>query len=292
VTISRRTLFQNSWLQIGLFEARPLTDACGEVERQNLNAMVLPFAGVFSKYDAPKRYVVGTPSHAIFVAADTPYRIGFPGAIGDRALTFRFDVKLAPEQLEGSCNGHRLNPQGLLPPNAMVLRNLLWRRLDDGTMDEFETETVGLDLLTRSLSCIGLPDLPMRAAHLRQLRGLERVKEAVALAPAHKWSVKKLAAIANMSPFHFCHTFRQFVGASVYDYVVRERLARALDDVLERSADITEIALDAGFASHSHFTARFRRLFGHTPGGLRRIATGKHVAEFRKIVTARNTLPA
>jgi AraC family transcriptional regulator len=292
VAISRKTLFQNNWLQIGLFEARPLSDACGDVERQSLNAMVLPLAGVFSKYDAPKRYVIGTPTHAVFVAADTPYRVGFPGAIGDRALTFRFDADLAPEQLDGSGNRHRLNPQGLLPPNAMVLRNLLWRRLRNGNMDKFETETVGLDLLAASLSCLGRPDLPSRGTYLRQMPALERVKEAVAVAPAHRWNVKKLAAIANMSPFHFCRSFRQAVGTSVYNYVVRERLAQAIDDVLERSADITTIALDAGFASHSHFTARFRRLFGHTPAGLRRIATGKHVAELRKIVTARNSLPA
>ena len=50
---------------------------------------------------------------------------------------------------------------------------------------------------------------------------------------------------------------------------------------------LTSIALDAGFASHSHFTARFRNFFGCTPAALRRMATAEQVGEMRKIMTAR-----
>jgi AraC family transcriptional regulator len=50
---------------------------------------------------------------------------------------------------------------------------------------------------------------------------------------------------------------------------------------------LTGIALDAGFASHSHFTARFRGFFGFTPTALRRAATAGHIAQLRKIMTAR-----
>jgi hypothetical protein len=35
-------LFESGTLRIGLFEARPVSDACGDVERQALNAVVLP----------------------------------------------------------------------------------------------------------------------------------------------------------------------------------------------------------------------------------------------------------
>jgi len=293
VDMSRRTLFENETLQIGLFEARPASDACGDVERQSLNAMALPLSGVFSKHEAPGRYVIGTPSHAVFFAADTPYRVGFPGGIGDRALTFRFSDALAPEQLEASRSHGRLASQGLLPANAILLRNWLWRRLDVSETDEFEIETLGLDLLNISLRTMRTDNLvPRRSALVRRMRAVERVKEAVALAPADDWNVTRLAKIANMSDYHFCHVFRQMVGTSVYDYVLHERLAHALDAVLERGEDLTTIALDAGFASHSHFTARFRNFFGCTPAALRRIATADRIAEIRKIMTARQSQPA
>ncbi len=284
--ISRRTLFESATLQIGLFEARDVTDTCGNVERQDQNAIVLPLSGVFSKHDAPGRHVIGTPSHAVFFAADTPFRIGFPGGIGDRAITLRFGEALAPEHLD--TRGTALASHGLLPAKAMMLRNLLWTRLGRAEADEFEAEALGLDLLDMSLKSVRRDGPALRSqAQVRRRRALERVKEAVALAPARKWSVAKLADIANVSPFHLCHVFRETVGTSIYDYVLHERLAHPLDAVLDCGDDLTTIALDAGFASHSHFTARFRSFFGCTPVALRRIATAAQIAELRKIMTAR-----
>jgi AraC family transcriptional regulator len=285
VTISRRMLFDSDNIQIGLFEARPESDACGEVERQAQNAIALPVSGVFAKHDAPGRHVVGTPSHAVFFAADAPYRIGFPGGIGDRAITLRFSEELAPERF---ARGDVPRSQGLLPAGAMMLRNLLWTRLERAEVDEFEAEALGLDLLDMALKSVRSGNPAAKpAAQARRTRALERVKEAVALAPSHRWNVAGLAEVARMSPFHLCHVFRDAVGTSIYDYVLHERLARTLDAVLDCGDDLTAIALDAGFSSHSHFTARFRGFFGCTPAALRRVATAARVAELRKIVTAR-----
>ena len=286
VDIRRKKLFENQMLQIGAFEARPTTDACSEVERQSLNAIVLPFSGLFTRHDAPGRQLTGTPSHAIYFAPDAPYRISFPGAIGDRAIILRFDEALAPEQV-GRWAGEGPAAQGLLPARAMMLRNLLWTRLEKGEADGFEAEALGLDLLNWSLESVRPGKMPARRSALaRRTRALERVKEAVASSPSDKWNVARLANVANLSPFHLCHVFREMTGTSIYDYVLHERLARTLDAVLDCDDDLTSIALDAGFASHSHFTARFRNFFGCTPAALRRLATAAKLAELRKIVTA------
>jgi AraC-like DNA-binding protein len=283
VDVIRRTLFESDTLHIGLFAARPVTDVCGEVERQNTNVVVLPVSGIFSRHDSPGRHVTGTPSHAVLVAADTPYRISFPGAIGDRALILRFGDAAAPEQLDRSPGRANRASHGLLPARAMMLRNLLWTRLRATEADSFAAEALGLDLLNMSLRSMRTDDAPLRAsARLRRIRALERVKEAVASAPGDRWTVAKLAKLANLSPFHLCHVFREMAGTSIYDYVMHERLAHALDAVLDGGDDLTKIALDAGFASHSHFTARFRRFFGCTPTALRRVAR----SESRKIMTA------
>ena len=73
----------------------------------------------------------------------------------------------------------------------------------------------------------------------------------------------------------------------IYEYVLRERLAQAVNAVLDSGDNITAIALEAGFASHSYFTGRFRRFFGCTPSALRRAAAAGQIGEFRKIMTAR-----
>ena len=285
--ITRTSLFDGKTLQIGTFAARPATDACGDVERQRSHAVVLPVSGVFAKHEAPGHHVIGTPAHVVFFAADAPYRIAFPGAIGDRALTLRFAEDLAPDEFDRRRRRDTIASCALLSADAMVLRSLLWRRLHGATADVFETEARGLDLLGLCVGAMraGEPP-PRRAAQARRLRAVARVKEAVAAAPSDKWDVARLARIASLSPFHLAHVFRRLVGTSIYDYVLRERLAHALDAILDGD-DLTAIALDAGFASHSHFTARFRRFFGCTPTALRRAATAGHVAEMRRIVTAR-----
>jgi AraC family transcriptional regulator len=284
--VTRRSLFESETLQIGLFEARPRSDACGEVESQKANVIVLPFGGVFTKHDAPGRHVIGTPSHAVFIAANKPYRLSFPGAIGDRALIFRFGETLVPEMF-GRRGGKNLASNSLLPSNAIMLRHLLWTRLKKGEADQFETEAIGLHLLNMSLRSIRPDNSSLRRSALaRRVAAVERVKEAVALAPTHKWTVAKLAGIANLSPFHLCRVFHQITGASLYDYVLRERLACALESLLDRREDITAIALDAGFSSHSHFTARFKSFFNCTPMAFRHLATAKRAAELRKIMTA------
>jgi AraC family transcriptional regulator len=284
--VTRRSLFESETLQIGLFEARPRSDACGEIERQKSNVIVLPFSGVFSKHDGLGRSVIGTPSHAVFIAADTPYRLSFPGAIGDRALIFRFDETLAPERTSRR-GGESLASNGLLPAGAIMLRNLLWSRLEKGETDPFETEAVGLDLLNMSFRSMRADGVPLRRSALaRRIAAVERVKEAVALAPTRKWTVAKLAKVANLSAFHLCRVFHQTVGTSLYDYVLRERLSCALEAILDRREDITAIALDAGFSSHSHFTARFKSFFNCTPMTFRHLATTKQAAELRKMMTA------
>ena len=291
--IRRTNLFRSETLQICAFEARPRTDKCGDVERQTFNVMVLPLSGVFAKHEAPGRYIIGTPNHAVFIAADTPYRISFPGAIGDRALTCRFADDLAREQFQGLNRGEATVSHCLLPGQVMTLRNLLWTLLKNGEFDEFEVEALAFELLGLSLRSMHVGCLPVRpSTRLQRDRAVERVKEAVAVAPAEKWSVAKLAKIANLSPFHLSHVFRQMVGTSIYDYVLRERLAHTLDAVLECGSDITAIALDAGFADHSHFTARFRNFFGFTPSSLRRLAMTEQLTELRKIVTALRDQPA
>jgi AraC-like DNA-binding protein len=174
----------------------------------------------------------------------------------------------------------------------MMLRNLLCARLKRSEADAFEIEVRGLHLLDMSLGAIRSADASIRRpTEARWNRSVQRVKEAVAIAPADKWDLEKLARIALISPFHLCRVFRRMTGTSIYAYVLRERLASTLDAVLD-GEDLTTIALNAGFASHSHFTARFRDFFDCTPAALRWCARADKVTELRKIVTARRDATA
>ena len=290
VHVRRKTFFQSPYLYIGAFEVRPTTDECGEVEEQDRHVVVLPVAGLFARHDRPGHHVVGTPSHAVFVSRGKPYRLSFPGMVGDRALILRFDEDMLPSLLDVRRRERWRASHGLLPPQAMLLRNWLWKAASSGAIDPLEAEAASLEVLASSLGSMADLD-PPDSHEVRRERAVGRVKEAVSSAPAEAWNVAALARIAHMSPFHFCRVFKNVTGISVGCYILHERLSVSLHPILA-GVDLTTVALDSGFASHSHFTFRFRAVFGCTPTDFRRSATTGHFAELRKIMTARGVRSA
>lgn len=302
---TRRTLFDGDWLQIGHVSVRPASSACGELEASSLNVLALPLAGVFAKHDGPRRHAIATPSHALLISAGEPYRLSFPGAIGDRCLALRFSSEALARAMPEAMAGDGFDLAGLaahtvLPPGVMLARSHLWQRLDGGDIDVLETEERGIGLLRDVLSVARRPEAAAqrRAATgvgrrtWRHLRPVLRAVEAIEAGPERRWSLGELAALASVSPSHLAHVFRAETGLPLYGYVLRARLARALEAVLDSDAALTQVALDAGFSSHSHFTARFRALFGCTPQQLRRDASATAARHLRRIATAPRRLAA
>jgi AraC family transcriptional regulator len=294
--IVRRTLFESDVVAIGHVTARPSASPFGEVERQDANVVVLPLAGIFAKHDGPRRHVIATPNHAVLIAAGSPYRISLPADIGDQSLTLRFSgaelARLLPQAVSrDGFDSRAFASYGLLPPSTMLGRSLLWQRFVRGEWDPVEVEELGIGLLISVLHAVrkerrGRARGAARERAGGRLRRVECVKEAISLYPERKWTLGALADLASVSPCHLARMFRDEVGAPVYRYLLRARLAKALEIVLGADTELTAVALDTGFASHSHFTARFRALFGSTPTELRRRASSRTVAELRKNVTA------
>ena len=73
----------------------------------------------------------------------------------------------------------------------------------------------------------------------------------------------------GVSPVYVTDVFRQVEGVPFYQYALRKRLERAIRLLPGYQADLSTLALDLDFASHSHFTTAFRRAFGCTPAAFR-----------------------
>jgi AraC family transcriptional regulator len=284
--MTRRSLYQGELFEIGRVVCRPTPELRHDVEYAALNVLALPTAGVFSLHPGPRRHVVATPNHAVFISSDRPYRVSFPGCIGDECLTVRLTedglARLLPDApSRGTFARETLFARAVLPPAAILARGILGRHLVRGDCDPLLVEELGIELLASSIGAVRPPRrIDSRRAHV------ERVKEAIASQPGRRWTLAELARIAGISAYHLAHVFNRDVGTSVHRYATRSRLAKALDAVIDSNADLTTIALEAGFASHSHFTARFRAFFGMTPDALRRSARSSQAADLRKIVTA------
>ena len=79
----------------------------------------------------------------------------------------------------------------------------------------------------------------------------------------------QLAALIPMSPHYFSSLFKQSVGLSPHQYVIRSRVERARKLLLSEQLSIAEIACLVGFANQSHLNRHFKRWFGMTPKAIR-----------------------
>lgn len=87
-------------------------------------------------------------------------------------------------------------------------------------------------------------------------------------ATAERLTLGDIASRLGVTPIYLTQAFKRSEGIPLYRYQTRLRLSRALAELPERD-DITDLALELGFSSHSHFTATFRTVLGVTPSDYR-----------------------
>jgi len=89
----------------------------------------------------------------------------------------------------------------------------------------------------------------------------------------------ELAAVAGLSVFHFSRAFKQTTGHAPQAWLMRRRLERAQALLADASLPLIDAAIEAGFCSHAHLTATFRRLLGTTPSAWRAALLDQAAAE-------------
>ena len=103
---------------------------------------------------------------------------------------------------------------------------------------------------------------------------IRRTKEYLEAELASPIRLHQVGRAVGASPAYLTDLFRRVEGVSLHRYVVQVRLARALVE-LPHTDDLSTLALDVGFSSHSHFSAAFRRAYGCSPSVLRQAMRGR-----------------
>lgn len=84
-------------------------------------------------------------------------------------------------------------------------------------------------------------------------------------------TVATLAHNLSIGVHQFTRLFRNAVGQSPYQYIVKRRIERAQDLLEQTEMAPAEIALELGFSSQSHLTFVFRKHTRQTPQAYRRM---------------------
>jgi len=250
-------------------------DRAVTAERQQFwHVIGFPHAGSYMLHAEGESALIDVNSIAFFNPLGV-YRTSHPHGCGDHGagIVVRPDV-IADALSEWDSPGEGAEPrfpvlQAPSSPRAYWIQHLVLSRLAAGQpIDPLEIEETALALVAESLSAAArswarAPERPGTSRRRRESVDAARGYLAARFrAPVRLGDV---AAAAGVSPFHACRMFKKETGISVNRFLHRLRLRAALAELPGCRGDITALALDLGYSSHSHFTYAFRREFGMPP---------------------------
>jgi AraC-like DNA-binding protein len=158
-----------------------------------------------------------------------------------------------------------------IDPRAQALVALLRHSLRHGGIEPLEAEVLAVTLISRSL---GPRTAYETTATQARRRLVDRVKVLLASDLGRQWKLADIAAEIGGSPVYLTQAFAQVEGLPLHRYHLRLRLARALDRIAQ-CEDVSALAMDLGFSSHSHFSAAFKQAYGRTPSAFRASALAR-----------------
>ena len=237
--------------------------------------LVFPYRGVYMRHVGSDQSVADA-NHVLFFNAGEGYQVSHPVTGGDDSLVLAVSQpllrELAPTALAARGDAFKFRGQSLrIDPRTQALVALLKHSLRNGSIEPLEAESLALTLVCRSLG----PRTTRQtgATHARR-RLVDRAKVLLAGDLTRRWSLAEIAAEIGGSAVYLTQAFQQVEGVPLYRYHLRLRLARALD-LVAKCEDMSALALDLGFSSHSHFAAAFKQTYGRSPTAFRQSASAK-----------------
>jgi AraC family transcriptional regulator len=244
-------------------------DVCCETQKSAFGAhrspdnvqIVLPRRGIFLVERRHEVTAVDTNS-LLILDREEHYRFSHPVWGGHDST-----ILVLPYDLLATAFGGDHGFHGVLRPADQLLIYLTRRVLADDVSTQLEAEEGCMYLLQRLVEAV--PTIDPRGGQLgpgQRLR-VQRARALLASEPSRRWTLASLARAMDSSPFHLSR------------YVLRLRLAIALQRLADGESNLMKLAGDLGFAHHSHFSARFRAVFRETPSQVRRTLTAGGMRE-------------
>ena len=215
------------------------------------------------------------PNQMLIIEKNEPYRLSYP-TVGEHAmLTITLNPKalstVLPRQYSDSVAQLGAGRRGLqIDPHTQLMAAQLRQRLIRRSIGELDGEIATLHLVRRALrqSVTGVePGSKGRPAELA-----DQVKMHLSVDPWRRWRLAEMAETVCVTPEYLTDTFHRVEGTPFYRYHLRLRLAFALT-MLTHCDDLTTLAIELGFNSHSHFSSAFKKMFGQTPSAFRKSIT-------------------
>lgn len=274
--MSTRHLFTGSGYVLGRFDCRPGDPLWSEVNWIGPEPhVVVPHTAV-GIAAAGADETVATPFEILVYDRDTHYRRRLVGAAGDRSVFAVLGDALADEwALPARPRRPRVHAAAT-PPETFARLAHAALAAEDGTvpdppaLDEWLLTTLATTVGAAAGRTADGPAAARATARPAHRAAVEEVKARLAADPLHRWSLADLGAAVHYSPYGLARMFRAHTGHSITAFRRGLLLRVSYPAAIRAGADLSRIAAEHGFASHSHYTREFRRVFGHPPSAARR----------------------
>jgi AraC family transcriptional regulator len=273
-------LFQSPDLTFGRFDCAPDDARWSRINCTDEGHFVV-FPGSPVRISQEGRdSVVADPNRVIFYNRGQTYRRSLVSPDGDHSIF----VLVSPALLESFARERfpRLGDPERAPfsrtesasrAGEYLVHGVLAAQAGAGAGDALQIEERLIELLECALTHLFAERPAPRAERTSTMRlRAELVEETKAVIGARigdELTLGSLAAEVATSKYHLARVFRSMTGRSIHAYRDEVTARLGLRAVAHGEESITRIAVDLGYSSLSHFSDRFRRVFGASPSSVR-----------------------
>jgi AraC family transcriptional regulator len=302
-----RSLYDSPLVSLRDYRCRISCGGPGDEEHPDANQIVLMRYGAFRKHFG-RRSVTADVNQAVFFSKESTYRVSHPADCGDRGTVFVPSPQTLNDivrELDTTIDDHPERPFpfviGPCASDVFWLHRELAQRLDEVVdtqsplagppePDPLWIEVTALQIISDVMEAAFARHGLEAPSGKRRREGtedghadrVEAAKAYLASRMSERVTLDDIARAVGASPFHLARLFQRRTGAPLHRYLMCLRLRASLERLADGANDLTALALELGFSSHSHFTDSFRREFGRAPSDVRRGAGRRGLREMSK----------
>jgi AraC family transcriptional regulator len=280
-----RVVFESNLVRIGAFRCHPEHPSFQDTGPAQNYCFVFPRTAVEIQHEHESAFVAN-PNVVTFYNAGQVYLRNPISPEGDRCDWFGVEHGLVRDALRRFDPGVDDRPERLFhfsrgwsDAQCYLLQRRLFSWVTSGNaVDPLAVDETVIELLDRVLrrTCTSRPSPHQQEIGRCQRHTVHEIETLLSQRLEDRLTLRGIAREVGFSAYHVCRLFRQATGIKLHQYRLRLRLREALTDVVDSRRSLTEIALDAGFSSHSHFTDIFRHEFSATPSYVRAHSPHNH----------------
>ncbi len=271
-----RTLFDSGLVRVGAFRCYPSHPSFRDSGPSRNFCFVFPRTVVQIQHEHEQAFVAN-PNVVTFYNKGQAYLRNSVSPEGDRCDWFGVDpgiVRDVVRAFDTSVDNRTEMPfrftRGWSDASTYFLQRRVFEAVtSDRSMEPLAVEEQIVFLLERVVRSAYSKTQPPSRLGARKSDVIRHAEFVLSKRLADPMHLRQVAAEVGISPYHLCRTFYRTTGTTLHDYRQNLRLRCSLESVVDSTRPLVDIALEAGFSSHSHFTNSFRREFLQTPSALR-----------------------